>query len=122
MSASPILTEAKGASLGARLYDAMVDNSGRFDLIPTMSQAYYERAAVRFTASLTYAESEGVREALLSSVLLDAVRPLAALADKIGPNAKDDACWCGQDGAVIRYRDIRAAAAAAALAQAEAAR
>jgi len=47
--------------------------------------------------------------------LRDAVKPLAALAEKISPRAKDDDCWCGQDGAVIRYRDIRRASEAYAL-------
>lgn len=70
--------EGKASSLGARLYAAMVDNAGRLDLTPPASQAYYERAAVRFVASLTYAESEGVREALLSSVLLGEIRKAEA--------------------------------------------
>lgn len=44
--------------------------------------------------------------------LIRALEPLAALAEKISPRAKDEDCWCGQDGAVIRYRDIRFAAKA----------
>lgn len=40
-----------------------------------------------------------------------ALKPLAALAEKIGTKPKDESCWCGQDGAVIRFGDIRRARA-----------
>lgn len=40
-----------------------------------------------------------------------ALKPLAALAEKIGTKPKDESCWCGQDGAVIRFGDIRHARA-----------
>ena len=39
--------------------------------------------------------------------LEEALRPLAALAEKIGTKVKAESCWCGQDGAVIRYGDIQ---------------
>lgn len=77
MTAAHVTPEDKASSLGARLYEAMADTilgSARFHEQPSLTQAYYERAAVRFVASLTYAESEGVREALLSSVLLEALK------------------------------------------------
>jgi hypothetical protein len=35
------------------------------------------------------------------------LKPFAEVADKA--KGSDDACWCGQGGAVIRYRDLRAA-------------
>ena len=38
-----------------------------------------------------------------------ALRPFAEVSAKA--TGKDDACWCGQDGAVIRHRDLRRAAA-----------
>lgn len=49
---------------------------------------------------------EGVRGAL---------KPFAAVAEKIRKSAKDDECWCGQDGAVIRHGDLRRASAILAL-------
>jgi hypothetical protein len=79
MSVAPVLTEGRAASsMGERLYAAHSVAFGPFFLrfhqqTPTQ-QAKYERAAVSFVASLTYAESVGVREALLSTVLLDALR------------------------------------------------
>lgn len=39
---------------------------------------------------------------------LEALKPFAAVSEKA--KGSDDACWCGQDGAVIRYRDLRRAA------------
>lgn len=83
MSLAPA-TDRTATSLGARLYDAMqavaiesgLPSLGARALAShdPLTQALYERAAVRFTASLTYAESEGVREALISSVLIEHLR------------------------------------------------
>lgn len=75
----------KASSLGERLFAALGDVGAStyraFHEMPAARQAMYERAAVSFTASLTYAESEGVREALLSSVLLEALTELLAARD-----------------------------------------
>lgn len=46
---------------------------------------------------------------------LEALKPFAAVSTKA--KGADDACWCGQDGAVIRYRDLRRAALLARSAQ-----
>ena len=41
--------------------------------------------------------------------LVEALEPFAAVSRNA--KGKDDACWCGQDGAVIRYSDLRRAEA-----------
>jgi hypothetical protein len=41
--------------------------------------------------------------------LLAALKPFADVSAKA--KGADDACWCGQNGAVIRYSDLRRAAA-----------
>ena len=76
MTAAHVIPEGRASSLGARLWSALSDNAplGVLAQQPPMTQAYYERAAVRFVASLTYAESEGVREALVSSTLLETLK------------------------------------------------
>lgn len=43
-----------------------------------------------------------------NQALLEALKPFAEVSAKA--KGADDACWCGQDGAVIRYRDLRLAA------------
>lgn len=48
-------------------------------------------------------------EALVGE-LVKALKPFAEVSEKA--KGTDDACWCGQDGAVIRYRDLRRAALA----------
>jgi hypothetical protein len=81
MEPAPTLVEGRAASsLGERLYSAMLAVARDANL-PTLGdvpfwrqpagvQVLYELGAVRFVARLTYAESEGTREALLSSLLL----------------------------------------------------
>lgn len=89
MSEAPVITEGRAASsLGERLYDAMLQTArddasyrilgGPFHSQRPAVQTLYEKAAVTFVSRLTYAESEGVREALLSSVLLEALRAAEA--------------------------------------------
>ncbi len=113
MSEAPIIAEGRASSLGARLFAAFDEPSlPRFHDCPPQMQAVYERAAVSFVASLTYAESEGVREALLSSVLLEAGRAALVIFDSYGPDADHD------DPPFVKARaDLRAA-----IAQAEAVR
>ena len=56
-------------------------------------------------------EQERERAEARVAELEAALKPLAALAEKIGTKPKDESCWCGQDGAVIRFGDIRRARA-----------
>lgn len=86
MTAAHVIPEGRASSLGARLYDAMqavAIESGlpslgarRLETHDSLTQSLYERAAASFVASLTYAESDGVREAMLSSLLLEALKGL----------------------------------------------
>lgn len=122
MPAPATITEGKASSssLGARLQDALVDACVGVDA----PDSYYERAAVTFTASLTYAESEGVREALLSSVLLAALnkaRGALAYATTLAERTAGNGMSVQMDTA--EWLDFQAAKASAesAIAQAEAA-
>jgi hypothetical protein len=82
--ATPIKAVAS-VSLGARFFNALVEaprrpgapdrcRFGGFGDQHADTQALYENAAVTFVSRLTYAESVGVREALLSSLLLGALK------------------------------------------------
>lgn len=77
-----------------RLREAHADADRQWGLASAAHQRADERA--------TKAEAE-------RGEALETLKPFAA----VSANAKgsDDACWCGQDGAVIRYRDLRRAAA-----------
>ncbi len=77
----PGTTEAEGVCIGDHVGDTIV-----------------EELATRFEAVTR--ERDAMREAH---------RPYAALSVKA--KGRDDDCWCGQDGAVIRYRDLRLSAA-----------
>lgn len=46
---------------------------------------------------------------VVSEEMVATLKPFAEVSAKA--KGSDDACWCGQDGAVIRYRDLRRAAA-----------
>lgn len=64
----------RSTSLGERFYAAVPMAGLQWRDVPPVTRSLYERAAVSFVASLTYAESEGVREALLSSLLVEAAK------------------------------------------------
>lgn len=64
------------------------------------------------------ASSKGEALPVVSEEMVETLKPFAEVSAKA--KGSDDACWCGQDGAVIRYRDLRRAAALyAALSQRE---
>jgi len=118
MSEAPAITEGRAASsLGERLYAATAkawDWAAEWHDLTPGAQTINDKIAVQFTASLTYAESEGVREALLSSVLLGALKGLMPTAEY----GADVARAIHAEGFTSRTKAVRAARAAIKLADA----
>lgn len=103
------MTDADEALLYAREHWATICDEDGF---PDVAEAYRRglNDEVLATDALFYragAAASADREEDLEAAL----KPLAALAEKIGTKPKDESCWCGQDGAVIRFGDIRRARA-----------
>lgn len=65
-----------------------------------------ERGYSKGVADMT-AEAEHLRSLLKEAG--EGLGPFAAVAVEAGDKQSDDACWCGQNGAVIRYSDLRKA-------------
>lgn len=105
MSEAATVTAA-GYSLGERLYEALRPAGLRFAECDPDVQALYDRAAVTFVSRLTYTESAGVREALLSSVLLEALK----LAEGFTAGFEGDP---GQESVGAILKGVRAAIAQA---------